>query len=68
MITDVINEVVRKHIDIKSSIRTNNLETKLRTINNFHAKRLRSDVLVKRLRCTTSLDVYNLFFNILQHG
>ncbi len=61
----MINKVVKKHIDIKSNIGINDLEIKLRTINNFYAKGFKTDVLVKHLRCTTSLDAYNLFLNML---
>ncbi|KON71499.1 Translation initiation factor IF-3 [Candidatus Hodgkinia cicadicola] len=61
----MINKVVKKHIDIKSNIGINDLEIKLRTISNFHTKGFKTDVLVKHLRCTTSLEAYNLFLNML---
>ncbi|WP_146656646.1 hypothetical protein [Candidatus Hodgkinia cicadicola] len=61
----MVNKVIKKHIDIKSNIGINDLEIKLRTINNFHTKGFKTDVLVKHLRYTTSLDAYNLFLNML---
>ncbi|AUG34143.1 Translation initiation factor IF-3 [Candidatus Hodgkinia cicadicola] len=54
-----VNRVVKKHIEIKSNIDTHDLDVKFNAISRFLVNNYRVSVTVKRLKLTTTVDVYN---------
>lgn len=62
----LVNRVVKKHIEIKSNIDAHDLNIKFNAISRFLASNYRVSVVVKRLKLTTTVDVYNKFVSAVK--
>ncbi|ATW06081.1 Translation initiation factor IF-3 [Candidatus Hodgkinia cicadicola] len=62
----LVDRVVKKHIEIKSNIDTHDLDIKFNTISRFLVNNYRVSVMVRRLKLTTTVDVYNKFVSAVK--
>ncbi|AHL31046.1 MAG: Translation initiation factor IF-3 [Candidatus Hodgkinia cicadicola] len=63
----LVNRVVKKHIEIKSNIDAHDLDIKFNAISRFLVNNYRVSVMVRRLKLTTTIDVYNEFVSAVKN-
>ncbi|XXN13649.1 MAG: hypothetical protein AAI902_00205 [Candidatus Hodgkinia cicadicola] len=63
----LVNRVVKKHIEIKSNIDSHDLDIKFNAISRFLVNNYRVSVMVRRLKLTTTVDVYDRFVSAVKN-